>query len=244
MLIQPSVCAAAAIPVSNIAPDTFFSDRDRQRLDESPLLDYYEQTIYLYIVYSFVTHYCFHSFRFKPTQTSTSVDATTLVDEKELKRRREKEERKKRREAQQQLKLLALPDVPSTKFQGFAGKLRRSMPLLQSFASLFKVICYSYANRELAFDMGIDEEVAEIALLCGSQPRVLDYCMFIIHVMLSDSFGVGDLMTVYTAEVRYIRTYLHSDILHSHILAYVCFTNNCAIESTGSVMDGFVAVMK
>lgn len=56
----------------------------------------------------------------------------------------------------------SLPIVPGILFRGFPNLMKRNMILVQSFATLFKLIDFSFPNRDTAFKLKLHEEIAEI----------------------------------------------------------------------------------
>eukprot|EP01038_Epipyxis_sp_PR26KG_P004852 gene4852-6800_t len=87
------------------------------------------------------------------------------------------------------LVLKSLPVVPCLKYRGIVGKMKETVALTQSFATLHQFINFSYGNREIAFKLGIAEEICDIALSCQSLPRILEYVIWIIDRMYIDGFG-------------------------------------------------------
>jgi len=82
-----------------------------------------------------------------------------------------------------------LPLVPCVQFRGLSGRSKQNMAMMQSFATLFKMVSQSFGNRDVAFKMGIAEEVSVVVTVCQAMPRVLDYYMWIIDALYRDGFG-------------------------------------------------------
>lgn len=82
-----------------------------------------------------------------------------------------------------------LPLVPCVQFRGLSGRSKQNMAMMQSFATLFKMVSQSFGNRDVAFKMGVAEEVSVIVTVCQAMPRVLDYYMWIIDALYRDGFG-------------------------------------------------------
>lgn len=87
------------------------------------------------------------------------------------------------------LNLAPLPVTQCVEFRGFSGNIKKNMALTQSFATLFKIINHNYGNREVAWRMGLVEEISEIAMVCQGLPRILDYIIWIFDKMYLDGFG-------------------------------------------------------
>lgn len=95
--------------------------------------------------------------------------------------------KKKRRK--HKFTVVPLPLVPCVQFRGLSGRSKQNMAMMQSFATLFKMVSQSFANRDVAFKMGIAEEVSVVVTVCQAMPRVLDYYMWIIDSLYRDGFG-------------------------------------------------------
>ena len=95
----------------------------------------------------------------------------------------------KRKNRKMKFVLKPLPIVPCVVFTGFAGKMKQNLALTQAFTSLFKMITQNYGNREVAFRMGLLEEICDVALVCQGIPRVLEYVIWIVNCMYSEGFG-------------------------------------------------------
>ena len=91
-----------------------------------------------------------------------------------------------------QVAMKGLPVVPGISFRGFPNLMKKNMILVQSFATLFKLIEFSYPNRDAAFNLSLHEEIAEIGQVCQSMPQVLEYILWIINSMYRDGFNMGD----------------------------------------------------
>ena len=83
-----------------------------------------------------------------------------------------------------------LPEVPGIMFRGLVGPYKSDMAMLQCFSSLYAFIQTSYGNRQEAFELSIQEEAATIGLVCIGNPRLLEYCLWIIDCMYMDGFMV------------------------------------------------------
>lgn len=94
-----------------------------------------------------------------------------------------------KRKKKRKFELVPLPLVPCVQFRGFSGKIRQSTAMTQSFATLYKMISQNFGNRDVAFKMGVAEEISVIATVCQAMPRVLDYYMWIIDALYRDGFG-------------------------------------------------------
>jgi hypothetical protein len=95
----------------------------------------------------------------------------------------------RRKKRHHKFTVVPLPMVPCVVFRGISGKIKQNMAVLQSFATLYKFISQNYGNRDVAFKMGVAEEVSEVATVCQSMPRVLDYYMWIVDALYRDGFG-------------------------------------------------------
>lgn len=94
-----------------------------------------------------------------------------------------------KRKKKRKFELIPLALVPCVQFRGFSGRIRQSTAMTQSFATLYKMVSQNYGNRDVAFKMGVPEEVSVIATVCQAMPRVLDYYMWIIDALYRDGFG-------------------------------------------------------
>jgi hypothetical protein len=95
----------------------------------------------------------------------------------------------KRKKKRNKLTLVPLPLVPCVIFRGLSGKCKQNLAMMQSFATLFKMMSQNYGNREAAFRLGVAEEVSVIVTVCQGMPRVLDYYIWIIDALYRDGFG-------------------------------------------------------
>ena len=89
-----------------------------------------------------------------------------------------------------------LPTVPGILFRGFPKLMKRNMILVQSFATLFKLICFSFPNRDTAFKLKLHEEIAEIG-----QVSILMHTLILILILIL--IGVSKYATstrVYTVD--------------------------------------------
>jgi hypothetical protein len=88
-----------------------------------------------------------------------------------------------------------LPKVQGAKFSGLARlgpkSFKRTLVLTQAYATLFKLVGTSFANRALAMDLGLHLEVADMAFLCEAAPGVLSYAFWVIDALWNDAFGFG-----------------------------------------------------
>jgi len=109
----------------------------------------------------------------------------------------------KRRKKRTKTAFQPLPVVDCVIFRGATGKMKQRLALTQSFATLFKMMSQNYGNRELAFKLGVVEEISVIAVVCQDMPRVLDYYIWIVDVLYRDGFG--DYLTPEDMEVRYLQ---------------------------------------
>lgn len=82
-----------------------------------------------------------------------------------------------------------LPLVPCVQFRGLSGRSKQNMAMMQSFATLFKMVSQSFGNRDVAFKMGVAEELSVVVTVCQAMPKVLDYYIWIIDALYRDGFG-------------------------------------------------------
>jgi len=83
--------------------------------------------------------------------------------------------------------LRPLPIVPGRTFRGF-NKSERDLAVLQSFASLFKMVSTHYGHREVAFSLYIPEEISDVSLVYVGNPSILEYAIWIVDCLYSDGF--------------------------------------------------------
>ena len=95
--------------------------------------------------------------------------------------------KKKRRK--HKFAIVPLPLVPCVQFRGLSGKYKQNIAMQQSFATLYKMISQSFGNRDVAFKMGVADEISVIVTVCQGMPRVLDYYMWIVDALYRDGFG-------------------------------------------------------
>lgn len=79
-----------------------------------------------------------------------------------------------------------LPVVGGVKFTGIAGNSRRQLALLQCVMTVFQYLNTHYANREVAYGMGIHEELCDVGLVCLQLPKVVTYIIWTVNKMLAD----------------------------------------------------------
>ena len=102
---------------------------------------------------------------------------------KELTEREKIEKKMKLREKFDKLPQGSLPP----KFRVFSKhKSCREFALLQSFISLYRLIEQNIIFRDAAFELQVHEEISDIALVCQSLPRILEYIIWIINCMYCD----------------------------------------------------------
>jgi len=82
--------------------------------------------------------------------------------------------------------LKPLPVVDGVMFRGIAGNSRRNLALTQCVMTLFQFLNTHYANREVAYDMFIHEEMCDIGLVCTHMPRIVSYILWTVNKLLSD----------------------------------------------------------
>lgn len=132
------------------------------------------------------------------TSDETPIATETVKTEQEL---AEEEERAaiatvllasaavKKKRRKHKFAIVSLPLVPCVQFRGLSGKYKQNIAMQQSFATLYKMISQSFANRDVAFKMGVADEISVIATVCQGMPRVLDYYIWIVDALYKDGFG-------------------------------------------------------
>lgn len=95
--------------------------------------------------------------------------------------------KKKRRK--HKFAITPLPLVPCVQFRGLSGKYKQNIAMQQSFATLYKMISQSFGNRDVAFKMGVADEISVVVTVCQGMPRVLDYYIWIVDALYRDGFG-------------------------------------------------------
>jgi hypothetical protein len=88
--------------------------------------------------------------------------------------------------------LKPLPVVDCSIFKGLSGKKNQAIVLSQSFALMYAAASFSYGNREHIFKTGILEELSELACVCQSMPRLMDYYIWTVDELFRDGFGDED----------------------------------------------------
>lgn len=115
-----------------------------------------------------------------------------------------------KRKKKRKFELIPLPLVPCVQFRGFSGKIRQSTAMTQSFATLYKMVAQNYGNRDVAFKMGVAEEISVIATVCQAMPRVLDYYIWIVDALYRDGFGELNSDELDVNYISYIFCIIHS----------------------------------
>lgn len=127
----------------------------------------------------------------KPPEKKPDNPFLKIKKTKEEKKEKVKVEPVVRSRKKLQVAMKGLPVVPGISFRGFPKLMKRNMILVQSFATLFKLIEFSYPNRDAAFSLSLHLEIAEIGQVCQSMPQVLEYILWIINCMYRDGFNTG-----------------------------------------------------
>jgi hypothetical protein len=96
---------------------------------------------------------------------------------------------KRKKKRHHKLTLTPLPLVPCVVFRGLSGKSKQNLAMMQSFATLYKMVSQNYGNREVAFKMGVAEEISVVVTVCQGMPRVLDYYIWTVDALYRDGFG-------------------------------------------------------
>ena len=96
---------------------------------------------------------------------------------------------KRKKKRHHKLTIAPLPLVPCVQFRGLSGRSKQTLAMMQSFATMFKLISQNYGNRDVAFKMGLAEEVSVVVTVCQGMPRVLDYYIWVIDALYRDGFG-------------------------------------------------------
>lgn len=96
---------------------------------------------------------------------------------------------KRKKKRHHKLAIAPLPLVPCVVFRGLSGKSKQNLAVTQSFATLYKMVSQNYGNRDVAFKLGVAEEVSAVATACQGMPRVLDYYIWIVDALYRDGFG-------------------------------------------------------
>lgn len=121
--------------------------------------------------------------------------------------------------------LRPLPTVKCSIFRGLSDPRNRDLVMKQAFALIFKIVSFSYGNREFVFQHGILEEISEIACLCQSLPQLLDYYIWIVDQVYSD--GYGD-------EQNIVEELKDIDVIPVSIVRRQCI-NDCSAIPNGSI---------
>lgn len=79
-----------------------------------------------------------------------------------------------------------LPVVQGVKFRGYAGSVDKNIAFSQAVITLFQFLFVFYANREVANDMFVPEEICQVGLECSGLPKVMAYIIWIVDKLLTD----------------------------------------------------------
>ena len=90
------------------------------------------------------------------------------------------------------IKLDPLPVVDGVKFRGLSTELKKNMCLTQALISIYKFVSISFGYREAAYSVFLHDELSEIALVCQSIPRALQYICYTIDTIFLDGLNDAD----------------------------------------------------